>query len=68
MGKENWEIYAEVVRKIYSELGNLEESNFELREEKKYNIAMKYGVYNADMDYFELHYIYKENKLKEKLD
>ena len=68
LGKENWEIYAEVVRKIYSELGNLEESNFELREEKKYNIAMKYGVYNADMDYFELHYIYKENKLKEKLD
>ena len=64
MGKE----YAEVVRKIYSELGNLKESNFELREEKKYNIAMKYGVYNADMDYFELHYMDKENKLKEKLD
>ena len=68
LGKENWEIYAEVVRKIYSELGNLKESNFELREEKKYNIAMKYGVYNADMDYFELHYMDKENKLKEKLD
>ena len=29
---------------------------------------MKYGAYNADMDYFELHYMDKENKLKEKLD
>ena len=34
LGNEKWEIFAEVVRKIYSELGNLKESNFGLRDEK----------------------------------
>ena len=68
LGKERWEIFAEVVRKIYSELGNLEESNFGLRDEKKYNIAMKYGIYNPDMDSFDPHYMDKDNKCKEKLD
>ena len=67
-GKEKWEVFAEVVRKIYAKLGNLEESNFGLRDEKKYNIAMKYGIYNADMDSFDPHYMDKENKCKEKLD
>ena len=68
LGKERWEIFAEVVRKIYSELGNLEESNFGLRDEKKYNIAMKYGIYNPNMDSFDPHYMDKDNKCKEKLD
>ena len=35
LGKEKWEIYAEVVRKIYSEIGNLKESSLGLRDEKK---------------------------------
>ena len=68
LGKEKWEIYAEVVRKIYSELGNLEESNFGLRDEKKYNIAMKYGIYNPDIDAFEPSYMDSVNKCKRKLD
>ena len=29
---------------------------------------MKYGIYNADMDSFDPHYMDKENKCKEKLD
>ena len=68
LGKEKWEIYAEVVRKIYSEIGNLEESTFGLRDEKKYNIAIKYGIYNPDLESFDPHYMDKENKLKEKIE
>ena len=68
LGKEKWEIYAEVVRKIYSEIGGLEESSFGLRDEKKYNIALKYGIYNPDLEPFDPHYMDKENKLKETLD
>ena len=68
LGKEKWEIYAEVVRKIYSEIGGLEESSFGLRDEKKYNIALKHGIYNPDIDSFDPHYMDKENKLKEKID
>ena len=66
--KEKWEIYAEVVRKIYSEIGNLKESSLGLRDEKKYNIALKHGIYNPDIDSFDPHYMDKENKLKEKID
>ena len=68
LGKEKWEVFAEVTRKIYSEIGNLEESSFGLRDEKKYNIALKYGIYNPDLEPFDPHYMDKENKLKEKLD
>ena len=68
LGKEKWEIYAEVVRKIYAELGGLKESTFGLRDEKKYNIAMKYGIYNPDLDSFDPHYMDKENKCKVKQD
>ena len=68
LGKEKWEIFAGVTRKIYSEVGNLEESSFGLRDEKKYNIALKYGIYNPDLETFDPHYMDKENKLKEKLD
>ena len=59
---------AEVVRKIYAELGGLKESTFGLRDEKKYNIAMKYGIYNPDLDSFDPHYMDKENKCKVKQD
>ena len=68
LGNEKWEIFAEVVRKIYSELGNLKESNFGLRDEKKYNIAMKYGIYNPDLDSFDPKYMDSENKCKRKID
>ena len=68
LGNEKWEIYAEVVRKIYSEIGHLEESTFGLRDEKKYNIALKYGIYNPDMDSFDPNYMNKENKLKFKVE
>ena len=68
LGKEKWEVFAEVVRKIYAELGHLEESDFGFRDEQKYNIAMKYGIYNPDMDSFDPHYMDQANKWKEKLD
>ena len=68
LGNEKWEIYAEVVRKIYSEIGHLEESTFGLRDEKKYNIALKYGIYNPDLDSFDPNYMNKENKLKFKVE
>ena len=57
-----------MVNELYSEIGNLEESTFGLRDEKKYNIALKYGIYNPDLEPFDSHYMDKENKLKEKLD
>ena len=68
LGNEKWEIYAEVVRKIYSEIGNLKESTFGLRDEKKYNIALKYGIYNPDLDSFDPKYMDKENKMKFKVE
>ena len=67
-GKEKWEIYAEVVRKIYSEIGNLEESNLGLRDDKKYNIALKKRIYDPDLDVFDPHYMDAKNKCKEKID
>ena len=68
LGKEKWEIYAEVVRKIFSEIGNLKESTFGLRDEKKYNIALKYGIYNPDLESFDSKYMDKSNKLKVKTE
>lgn len=67
LGNEEWEIYAEVVRKIYAEIGGLKESTFGLRDEKKYNIAMKYHIYNPFMDSFDEKYM-KNEKLKEKIE
>ena len=53
LGKEKWEIYANVVRKIYSEVGNLKEVNFGFRDLRRYIKAMRTGVYdpNENMDY-----------------
>ena len=40
LGKEKWEIFAEVVRKIYSEIGNLKESTFGLRDERNITLHL----------------------------
>ena len=52
-GNEKWEIYSKVVRKIYSEVGNLEEVNFGFRDLRRYIKAMRQGIYNPNenMDY-----------------
>ena len=68
LGKEKWEVFAGVTRKIYSEIGQLEESTFGLRDEKKYNIALKYGIYNPDLESFDSKYMDKSNKLKVKTE
>ena len=46
LGKEKWEIYANVVRKIYSEVGELQEIDMGLRDIKRYIKAMKNGFYD----------------------
>ena len=69
LSKEKWEIYALVVRKIYSEIGGLEESDMGLRDEKRYNYAMKYGVYDPDTDPNDPNYLKKKSEYtKEKID
>ena len=47
-GSEKWEIYAEVTRKIMSEISGLKESNKNYRDEKRYNKAIFSGVYDPD--------------------
>ena len=46
LGKEKWEIYANVVRKIYSDVGGLEETDMGLRDIKRYIKAMRTGFYD----------------------
>ena len=46
LGSEKWEIYMNVVRKIYSELGNLEECEMGFRDLKRYIKAMRTGFYD----------------------
>lgn len=52
-GKEKWEIYSYVVRKIYSEIGKLEEIDMGFRDLKRYIKAMVTGFYdpNENMNY-----------------
>lgn len=59
-GKEKWQIYSKVARKIYSEVGNLEETDMGYRDLARYIKAMRTGFYdpNENMDY--------ENRDKEK--
>ena len=45
LGKEKWEIYAEVTRKILCEISGLKESNKNYRDEKRYNEAVLNGIY-----------------------
>jgi 1-acyl-sn-glycerol-3-phosphate acyltransferase len=48
LGKEKWEIYAEVVRKIYCEIGGFKESNLGYRDAMIYNQAMNKGVFDYE--------------------
>ena len=45
LGKEKWEIYAEVVRKIYSEIGGLEECEQGYRDSHLYGESMIKGEF-----------------------
>ena len=46
LGKEKWEIYANVIRKIYSDVGGLQEIDMGLRDIKRYIKAMRTGFYD----------------------
>lgn len=48
LGKEKWEVYAEVVRKIYCEVGGFKESNLHYRDSHEYSEAMSKGVYDYE--------------------
>lgn len=54
LGSEKWEVYAEVVKKIMAEVGNLKESPLRLRDSHRYLRALK-GFYdpNENMNYEE---------------
>ena len=43
LGKEKWEIFAEVVRKIYCEIGGFQSCDMKYRDHLDYAIAMKKG-------------------------
>ena len=45
LGEDKWEVYSEVVRKIYCEIGGFEPSEKNLRDSKYYNKIMAEGVY-----------------------
>ena len=47
-GKEKWEIYAEVVRKIYCEIGHFTESDLGFRDSKDYSEAMINGKFDYE--------------------
>ena len=53
LGKEKWQIFANTVRKIYSEIGGLIEVNMGMRDLNRYIKAMRTGFYDPfeDMDY-----------------
>ena len=45
LGKEKWEVFAEVTRKIYCEIGGFEESNLGFRDIDLYERSLIYGKY-----------------------
>ena len=47
-GKEKWEIYSEVVRKIYCEIGGFTESDLGFRDSKDYSEAMIKGEFDYE--------------------
>ena len=57
LGKEKWEIFANTVRKIYSEVGDLIEVNMGMRDLNRYIKAMRTGFYDPfeDLDYEHKH-------------
>ena len=48
LGNEKWEIFAEVTRKIYSEIGGLKEWNQGYRESHRYGQSLIKGKYEED--------------------
>jgi lysophosphatidylcholine acyltransferase/lyso-PAF acetyltransferase len=48
LGKEKWEIYAEVVRRMYCEIGHFTSSDQNTRDSYKYMNALYKGVYIED--------------------
>ena len=48
LGKEKWEIFAEVTRKIMCEISGLQPSNKNYRDSKKYEKSLENGVYEND--------------------
>ena len=47
-GKEKWEIFAEVTRKIYCEIGGFTESDLGYRDSDKYYLSMVKGKYEPE--------------------
>ncbi len=50
LGKEKWEIYANVTRKIYCEIGGMTESDLGYRDSHFYYLCIKNGKYDPSMD------------------
>jgi 1-acyl-sn-glycerol-3-phosphate acyltransferase len=48
LGKEKWEIYAEITRKIYCEIGGFEESDLGYRDDQIYSQAILSGKYQPN--------------------
>ena len=48
LGKEKWEVYAEVVRKIYCEVGGFKECNLGYRDSQTYTQAMIKGEFDYE--------------------
>ena len=53
LGKQKWQIFANTVRKIYAEVGELIEVNMGMRDLNRYIKAMRTGFYdpNEDLDF-----------------
>ena len=53
LGKEKWQIFANVVRKIYAEIGGFEEVDMGMRDLNRYIKAMRTGFYDPfeNIDY-----------------
>ena len=49
LGKEKWEIFSEVTRKIYCEIGGFEESNYGFRDVDLYERAVLNGKYEPNL-------------------
>ena len=45
LGKEKWEIYKNVVYKMYFELGNFKETDIGLKDKNEYYAALETGIY-----------------------
>ena len=50
LGKEKWEIFSEVTRKIMCEVSGLKPSNKNYRDMKKYLNSIISGKYEEDID------------------